>query len=226
LPVAWPAWLVDLLFPARCLGCGRQADLLCSRCRSSLRALSGPCCALCGAPTAWPVERCSECSGRRLAFASARAAVEYSGPARSLVHGWKERGLRRAATLAADLIVSLVEAPTVDVVTPVPPDAERLLRRGHHPPERLARELARRWELPVSALLVRPRLSPRQTGLRLVERRRNVVGAFAARAAVPPAVLLVDDVYTTGATVSAAAAALRVGGARTVRVLTFARTGR
>lgn len=188
--------------------------------------LSGPSCAFCGAPTAWPVERCSECSGRRLTFASARAAVEYAGPARSLVHGWKERGLRRAATLAADLIVSLVEAPTVDVVTAVPPDAERLLRRGHHPAGRLARELGRRWELPVSTLLVRPRSSSRQTGLRFAERRRNVDGAFAARGAVPPDVLLVDDVYTTGSTASAAAAALRAGGARTVRVLTFARTGR
>jgi len=142
------------------------------------------------------------------------------------VHAWKERGVRRASLLAADLITSLIEAPRVDVVTAVPADGERLLRRGYHPAERLARELASRWHLPASDLLVRTQASPRQTGLRLDERRRNVVGAFAARGAVPHAVVLVDDVYTTGATVSAAAGALRAAGARTVRVLTFARTVR
>jgi predicted amidophosphoribosyltransferase len=172
------------------------------------------------------VERCIECAGRRLAFASARAAVLYAGPARALVRAWKEHGVRRISGLAADLIQSRVEAPAVDVVTAVPADAERLLRRGHHPAERLARELARRWDLPPSRLLVRTRASSRQTGLPLVERRRNVLGAFAVHGVVPETVLLVDDVYTTGATVSAAAAALRAGGARTVRVLTFARTVR
>jgi predicted amidophosphoribosyltransferase len=167
-----------------------------------------------------------ECAGRRIAFASARAAVPYAGPARALVHGWKERGLRRAATLAADLVVARVEAPIVDALTAVPGDRERLLQRGHHPAERLARELALRWNVPLARLLTRTRHSPRQTGLRWEGRRRNVIGAFAACAAVPPRVLLVDDVYTTGATVSSAATALRAGGARTVHVVTLARTER
>lgn len=183
-------------------------------------------CACCGAPTAWPVERCSECAGRRLAFSSARAAVAYAGPARALVNAWKEHGLRRAATLAAELVVSYLEAPAVDAVIPVPPDAERLLRRGHHPADRLAGELASRWGVPSARLLVRTRPSPRQAGLGLRDRRRNVSGAFAARGRVPPVVLLVDDVYTTGATVAAAAAALRAGGAAGVEVVTFARTVR
>ena len=142
------------------------------------------------------------------------------------MHGWKERGLRRAACLAADLVCSLLEAPIADVVTAVPPDAERLLRRGHHPAGRLAQELGARWGLPASCLLTRTRASSRQTGLGLDGRRRNVIGAFAPRRQVPPAVLLVDDVYTTGATASAAASALRAGGARAVRVVTFARTVR
>jgi predicted amidophosphoribosyltransferase len=101
-----------------------------------------------------------------------------------------------------------------------------LLRRGHHPAGALAHALGVPWNLPVAELLTRTRLSSRQTGLRFDERRRNVIGAFAARCAVPPAVVLVDDVYTTGATVSAGASALRAGGARTVAVVTFARTVR
>ena len=167
-----------------------------------------------------------ECAGRRLGFASARAAVAYAGPARALVHGWKERGLRRAAALAAELVVGQVARPVVDVVSAVPPDGERLLERGYHPAAQLAHELARRWKLDPARLLVRSRPSVRQTGLRLAERGANVRDAFGVRGDVPETVLLVDDVYTTGATVSAAATALRAGGARTVRVVTFARTVR
>lgn len=201
--------------------------MLCERCRAGLRRLSGPCCACCGAPTAWPVERCRECGGRRLAFASARAAVAYAGPARPFVHGWKERGLRRAADIAADIVISAVERPAVEVVTPVPADGERMLRRGYHPAARLAHALARRWQLPVADVLRRPRPSSRQAGLGLAERRRNAAGAFvAATDDLPPSVVLVDDVYTTGATASAAASALRAAGAGTVSVVTFARAVR
>jgi predicted amidophosphoribosyltransferase len=193
-------------------------------CAASARVL----CGRCGAPTLWPVERCRECAGRRLAFRRARAAVAYVGPARDLVAAWKEHGLRRAATLAAELTVERLEPPAVDVITYIPPDPARLLVRGYHPAGRLARELAVRWALPEVALLVRTGSTPsaRQVGLARVERLRNARGAFVAVATTPKRVLLVDDVYTTGATVSAAATALRHAGARDVDVVTFARTVR
>jgi predicted amidophosphoribosyltransferase len=111
------------------------------------------------------------------------------------------------------------------VITFVPPDGDRSLKRGHHPPQRLAQELGRRWNVPAVPLLGRTRPLPRQRGLSRPERRRNVSGAFRA-AAAPRLVLLVDDVYTTGATVGAAAAALRAGGAARVDVVTFARAVR
>ena len=185
-------------------------------------------CGRCGAPTLWPVERCRECAGRRLAFRRARAAVAYSGAARDLVAAWKEHGLRRAADLAAELVVEQLDPPVADVITYIPPDPARLLVRGHHPAGRLARELAERWSLSATALLVRAGAGPsaRQTGLARVDRVRNVRGAFVAVAAAPRNVVLVDDVYTTGATVSAAATALRRAGAREVDVVTFARTVR
>ena len=185
-------------------------------------------CGRCGAPTLWPVERCRECSGRRLAFQTARAAVTYSGAARQLVAAWKEHALRRAATVAAELVVEGLDAPAADVITYIPPDPTRLLSRGHHPAEQLARELAARWRLPEASLLVRAEGGPsaRQTGLPRAERLRNARGAFVAVAETPRRVLLVDDVYTTGATVSAAATALRRAGTRRVDVVTFARTVR
>jgi len=175
----------------------------------------------------WPVDRCRECAGRRLAFASARAAVAYTGPARQLLAAWKEHGLRRAAAFAADLVADALPPPVADVVTAVPPDPGRLLRRGYHPAGRLARELSSRWDVAGAQLLVRRDAgASRQTDLPRAERVRNVREAFVAVTAPPPRVLLVDDVYTTGATVAAAAAALVRAGAGRVDVVTFARTVR
>jgi len=168
-----------------------------------------PLCARCGTPTVWPVSRCRECAGRRL------------------VGGWKERGLRRLAGEAAALVIDVVERPDVVALTVVPPDGDRRLTRGHHPAEQLARELGRRWGLPVEPLLARDRSSSRrQRGLGLVERRRNVRGAFRATGSCPRQACLVDDVYTSGATANAAALALRKAGARRVEVVCFARVVR
>ena len=197
---------------------------MCDGCRGELRRIDPPLCERCGAPTAWPVRRCAECAGRRLAFARARAAVQYDAPVRRIVAAWKERGLRRLARWAAAVAADNLARPDATVLTYVPGDPDRRLLRGHHAAERLAAELAAVWEIPCVPLLVRNRGSPRQRGLTQGERRRNVARAFRAHAPVSPATVLVDDVYTTGATVNAAASALRQGGARTVEVVTFART--
>jgi ComF family protein len=192
-----------------------------------LRRLRPPQCSRCGAPTVWPVDRCRECAGRRFAFARAQAAVVYTGPARALVSAWKEHGLRRAASLAAELVTENVAQPPADVIAYIPPHADRLLRRGHHPAESLSRELGRRWQLDVETLLRRTLLAGanRQARLARAERARNVRGMFEAVAPVSASrVLLVDDVYTTGATVAAAAHALRTAGAERVDVVAFART--
>jgi predicted amidophosphoribosyltransferase len=109
----------------------------------------------------------------------------------------------------------------------VPGDRWRTIQRGCHPAELLAREVARRWRLPAVDLLEPVRLRRPQRGLDTAARRRNVRGAFRARAvAVPAAVALVDDVYTTGATLDACARALRAGGAASVEVFTLARAVR
>jgi predicted amidophosphoribosyltransferase len=142
------------------------------------------------------------------------------------VRGWKERGARPLATLAAELVYGRVPLPAADVIAYIPPDNDRSLRRGHHPAEALARALGLCWSLPVAPLLARRRRVARQTGLHRDERRRNMRGAFVARAPVHGRVILLDDVYTTGATVAAAASALRAAGAARVDVITFARAVR
>lgn len=217
--------LIDLLFPERCAGCGAGERVVCASCLAGLRLLSGSLCARCGAPTAWPVDRCAECASRRVSFAWARAAVAYEGPARTLVAAWKERGRRKLPRVFADLVLEVVPRPQADVVTFIPADPARGHWRGTNPAEQLARLVAREWGLPVEALLARIRSIPPQRGLTRTERRRNVRGAFAATGA-GASVAVIDDVYTTGATVGAAATELRRAGARAVYVATFARAVR
>jgi predicted amidophosphoribosyltransferase len=210
--------VLDLLLPRRCLVCERAGTLLCPACRARLPPVAPPLCARCGAPTAWPVARCRECSERALAFLSARAAVAYDADVRRIVRGWKERGLRGLAADAARVVADRLPRPEVDRITFVPPDRGRRLARGYHPAEQLARALAAEWELPCEPLLGRAGRTARQRGLSRDERRRNVAHAFTA-APADGSILLVDDVYTTGATAHAAAKALRTR----VEVVTFAR---
>jgi predicted amidophosphoribosyltransferase len=213
--------VLDLLLPQRCVVCEAGGSQLCVACRDGLPRLEPPLCARCGAPVVWPVERCRECSGRRIAFATARAATGYDEAARRVVHSWKERGLRRLAAETAALVAERVPQPNVDALTFVPSDRNRRLERGHNPAERLARELALLWELPCEPLLERVR-GGRQRGATVAE-RRSVRGAFRAVTTAPRRVALVDDVYTTGATASAASTTLRAAGARRIDVVTFAR---
>ena len=197
--------------------------MLCAACHDGLRRLHGPMCARCGAPTAWAVSRCSECAGRRISFATARAAVAYDRQTRPLVAAWKERGLRCLTGIAADLVTEVVRPPPILALAPVPADRDRTLWRGQGSAEALAHVLGESWRLPVVTTLSRARPTARQRGLDRAARRKNVRQAFGSAGPVPARIGLVDDVYTTGATVLAAATELRRNGAREVHVVTFAR---
>jgi len=167
------------------------------------------------------VARCRECGGRRLGFTRARAAVPYDEVVRRFVAFWKERGLRALAETAALVVAERLPRPEAEVVAFVPADPSRRGARGYHPAEQLARALGAAWQLPCEPLLAR-RGGTRQRGLSREERRRNVRHMFVARGRPCGRVVLVDDVYTTGATAHAAAAALGTH----VDVVTFARTVR
>jgi ComF family protein len=219
--------LASIVFPRRCAICGRPGQDLCDGCHRGLRRLAPPLCDRCGSPGAWPVRRCAECAGRRLAFTRARSAIVYEASARAFVSAWKERGQRTLASVAADLIDEAITRPDVEALVPVPADPGRSRRRGHTPPARLALELGNRWELPVLVCLRRDRDAVPQHGLGLQERRRNLRGVF--QAVGPPAprrVCVVDDVYTTGSTASACGTVLRTIGASHVEIVCLARAMR
>ncbi|HUZ84404.1 MAG TPA: ComF family protein [Gaiellales bacterium] len=219
---------IDLLLPPGCALCRSTAAPVCTDCLAGLPLLEDPICARCGAATAVATSDCRSCRGRRLGFACARSALHYEGSGRDLVHAFKDGGLRGLAVPAAALIALACPRPmAADLVTWVPADPWRLIRRGFHPPELLARELARRWGIPAAAAARSVSHRPPQRGSDRDARRRNVRGAFAVREApAASTVVLVDDVHTTGATLSECARVLRRAGIGDVFAVSLARAGR
>jgi ComF family protein len=151
----------------------------------------------------------------------------YGFPLDRLVPRFKFHHDLAAGRLMAELMAGpLASAPRPDAVVPVPLHAHRLRRRGYDQALELARPLARSLELPLrDDLLRRIRITAPQSELSAVARRRNLKGAFAVRTDTnPPAhVVLVDDVMTTGATLHAAAAALKRAGVQRVDAWVCAR---
>ena len=214
---------LDLLTPPRCALCTIAGPLLCSRCLLRLPLIGGPICERCGAPAERALDACAECRGRRLGFDTARAAVLHDGAGRELVHALKTGRLRGLAEHGAGLVALVVERPDADLVTWVPPDRWRTIRRGCHPAELVARALAGRWDMACGPLLATTGRRRPQRGLRSAQRRANVRDAFRAAGTPPASVILVDDVHTTGATLSECGAVLRRTGADRVSAVALAR---
>src|ERR1044072_5276438 len=175
--------LLGLVLPTRCAGCGVPGDALCERCLASVVRIGPAVCGRCGCPGAWPVRRCVECTGRRLGFTKARAAIVYDGVTRPLVSAWKERGRRDLVEPFAGLVEEVVAPPSVAAGTVVPRGRRggRGRDRGHVRVARLAHTLADRWDVPVVRLLARTGQSSRQAGLSRADRRANVRDLFVAR---------------------------------------------
>ena len=238
-PARWKPWLtaaLDLIFPPLCpvcrelLGDGRR-DPLCGTCWGRLSRIGPPWCRCCGVPLTIDGQ-CGTCRSRPPRFAYARAAARYGDEVREAIHAFKFAGRRSLADplgdLLADLGLSALPGPRPDVLVPVPLHRRRQRDRGYNQALLLARRLEQHWQIPVAAgVLARRAATAPQADLDAVARRRNVRGAFVAldpAAIVGRHVVLVDDVFTTGATVGECARCLTRAGASVVGVVTVART--
>lgn len=217
----WMGAMLDLLFPARCAACGAGDWPLCSQCVAAVPLITPPLCERCGRPTKVLLSRCADCPPRSIDIA--RAPFLYDGPVSRTVRALKFGGCRALAQPLAAAMTRVGRLET-DCVTWVPLSRRRRAARGYDQAEVLARELARRLGLPVGPCLRRILETPSQATQAGRERRRALRGAFVADARVPPSMLLVDDVLTTGATAASCAVALRAAGASRVAVVTAARS--
>jgi predicted amidophosphoribosyltransferase len=209
--------------PARCPGCDRApGPRLCLACTAGLPAITFPC-TRCGSPRQAAAAICGSCLDDGIpGVASLTVRWAYRDRLAALVGDCKASedlaaGLALAALLPGPL-------PAVDVVTPIPPSPGR--RGGPHLGTLLARQVARRSDLPLRRLLRLGALAADQHRLGAGDRQRNVKGLFTCPRPSPPQVLLVDDILTSGATIQAAARALRAAGATSIHVLCLARTPR
>lgn len=232
---------VDLILPADCAGCGAAAagaavPFFCGACWSQIEPIRGPVCPRCGWPfpseialTHSPRHVCGPCRLRPPAFTEARSLYAYAPPLRDAIHLLKYRGKVTLAGTLGDLMAEGYEPPAaLEVIVPVPLHPARLRDREFNQSLLLADRLNRRLGLRVSPMgLVRLHATTPQTELSRSARLKNLRHAFA----VPDpdrlagkTVLLVDDVFTTGATVNECAKTLRKAGAGDVFVVTLART--
>jgi competence protein ComFC len=218
--------LADLFYPERCVGCERRAsDVLCRTCFDALPRVGSPFCGRCGLPTAFATFVCEECKNVDFGFQSARAPLKYDGVGKQVVHALKYRGYKRVVgRLAAPLMVQVVGEDHFDAVVPVPLHSSRLRKRGFNQAELLARGVAEKMKATVSDTLEVVRSTRDQVELSAAQRRANVAGAYTATKPLRGKILLIDDVFTTGATMSACAGTMVRAGAKEVHALSLCRT--
>ena len=229
----------DLVFPPTCLACRKataDTDALCPACWQAMRFIERPFCERLGTP--FPMDLgsegllCPEAIAHPPVYSRARAVAQFDdGPARRLVHRLKYADRLELATAMGAWMARAGDdlLTETDVLIPVPLHRRRLASRRFNQSALLARAVSRRCGVPVVFdALQRRKPTPPQVGLTRTQRALNVQGAFLVveehRIAVEGrAVVLVDDVLTSGATINAAARALLRGGALRVDVLVFAR---
>jgi ComF family protein len=223
--------LLELLYPPACIACAKVMPVrapFCETCDLAVERLPTARCRTCAEPGTFPGDTCPRCRASPPPFSRAWAPFAHEGPVARAIHRFKYEDHPELAPTLAELLASecrqfLSRAPGLLVALPL--HDKRFRERKYDQAQLLAGGLARATgrEAPVG-LLSRARETRRQVGLSEVERAHNVAGAFIASPSVAGQdLLLVDDVLTTGATVRAAAIALREAGATRVEVLTLAR---
>lgn len=221
--------LLESVFPKYCVVCARLGGYLCQDCQSAVSLVSASCCVICGIPFATDVlpHPCPDCCTQSPHYDLHRSVFVFNDVMKKLIHDFKYQHEFWLKNFFASYAVRLREFfLDVDVVMPVPLHVKQLKHRGYNQSLYLAKFWADALGKPVDALsLVRVKETASQTGLHKNERKKNLAHAFAVGDDAlirSKKILLVDDVHTTGTTLSAAARVLKASGAVSVLATSIA----
>jgi ComF family protein len=219
---------LDFLFPKYCVGCGKRGDFICSDCNRKLVRIHAQLCPQCGRPQTSDV-LCPVCVSWSAAIDGIRAPFRFEGTIRQAVYDLKYHNIRALAKPLSGLLHDYLAGQSIpaDVLVPVPFHSKRLKERGYNQSGLLAEGLGKLTGLPVvtDCLIRAKHTTPQAKTESLGERLGDVNGAFACGGSTfrGLSILLIDDVATSGATLNAAAAALKSAGTGTVWGLALAK---
>ena len=229
----------EVIFPPQCLGCSEilhpsNAKIFCHNCNDKIKFINGNICNICG--TTFPHSPagnhlCGDCLDNRPYFSCARAVFSYENIILNAIHQFKYKNNLSLgeflASFMADFSFPDIDFADYSLIIPVPLHVKRLRERGFNQSLFLARPLGEKQHIPVNfSLLKRHKFTLTQTSSNKKERKQNIKGAFEVsdkKKIAGKNILLIDDVYTTGATVNECAKTLMKSGAKKVSALTLAR---
>ena len=205
--------------------------MICDDCLRKVIFIKPPICRVCGKPRDkyFAGDLCEDCSKEGMPFEIARSVVLYDGVIKEAIHKFKFEGKKALSPILGRFLVEHLdrgEIPVkkIDVVIPLPLSRKRFRQRGYNQTELLAKEISGHYSIDVdSSSLKKVKDITPQFELSREKRMSNVKGAFSSSPLPGKNVLLIDDIYTTGATVREASMALKASGAKSVYVLTLAR---
>ena len=241
--LAFKERVLDILYPPQCLRClalVAETNTLCSICWREISFIEGAGCDVCGLPFEFdlgPNALCGACSQQRPIFNRARAVLIYNAASRDLILSFKHGDKTHAATAYGKWLFRmsknfLKNQEKIDLILPVPLHWSRLFHRRYNQAALLALELGKLAQIPVETTLLRRHKKTASQGHKTTrQRHQNLIGAFSVLPKTRHQIknkrlLLVDDVFTTGATASTCAQVLLSAGADQVDVLTLARVVR
>lgn len=224
--------LLDILYPEKCVVChrllrGTDGEKMCGECRKSVRPVTEPRCIRCSKPVMdMEEEWCEDCRGRTFYVEEGYALYPYAQPMRRAIRYLKYDGETAGAPYFADQMVERyggwVQRLSPDVIIPVPIHKKKMRFRGFNQAACLAERIGERLEIPVDPdCIIRTQNTKPQKGLDSKARFCNLRKGFAVREGPGPyrTILLVDDIYTTGATLEACGKVLKEEGAKRIYFL-------
>ena len=218
--------LLDLIFPKRCVSCGAFGKYICNKCFAKIEIVEKPICPICQRQAIGGKTH-PRCTGK-FRLDGLVVACKYKGPIKLAIKKVKYKWVYDIEKVLVNLLASQIwkfDLPQDSILIPIPLSKKRKNWRGFNQAEILAKTLSKKFNVSYSASLIRMIDTRTQVGLTKEERRENVKGAFAGRKAQGKRdknIILVDDVYTSGATMMEAAKVLKNGGAGNVWAMTVA----